>query len=174
MKKKPLSRSRSGTRNAGPYRTAPYRTLPPRPFSPPAAPRRMPRKPDGPETPGERLAYTAAGALGTSLSGALLARWKWRPQTIATVLTALGAGIALRGDSPTIRSVGAGTMAAAGGQLSLMILEKNTPPPAETVATAEKEKKPSNAGELPPGALEAALERARARLAMTDSDDEYA
>lgn len=142
-----------------------------------AAPSAPPRPPGGstrkrgdePETPLRRLAYTAAGALGTSAAGAFLARYNWRPRTIAGFLTAVGAGFAARGDTATLRSIGAGTMAAAGAALSLMILDKDTPAAsAETVAAAAK--KPANAGELPPGALEAAFERARRQLAMSEPD----
>lgn len=170
MSRKKNSRPRPRLRNAGPYRSSgkPYQEVQ-RSFRPPPPPRYIPEHEEF-ETPGQRIAYTAAGAIGTSLSGVLFARMKWKPETIATVLAALGAGFALRGDSATLRSVGAGTMAAAGGQLSLIILEKNMPEKKEEVTS---EKKPANADELPQGALEAALERARARMAMTEHAGDY-
>jgi hypothetical protein len=45
--------------------------------------------------------------------------------------------------------------------------------PPEQVVSKDKPpaKKPSNADGLPPGALEAAYERARRRLAMTQADN---
>jgi len=117
------------------------------------------------ETPLKRLAYTAAGAAGTALAGSFLAHEGWAPKTIATALAAVGGGLAWKGDASTVRSVGAGVMSAAGSQLALMMIEdhdkKTGPAPATQVA-----KKPSNAGELPPGSLENALARAQARLAI--------
>jgi len=72
------------------------------------------------ETPLKRLAATAGGAAGTALAGSFLAHEGWAPKTIATALAAVGAGLAWKGDAPTIRSVGAGVMSAAGSQLALM------------------------------------------------------
>jgi hypothetical protein len=120
------------------------------------------------ETAIKRLAFTAAGAAGTALAGSFLAHEGWAPKTIATALAAVGGGLAWKGDAPTIRSVGAGVMSAAGSQLALMIIddrEKKAAPAPATPAT-QVAKKPSNAGELPPGALESALSRAQARLAL--------
>ena len=59
-------------------------------------------------------------------------------------------------------------MSAAGSQLALMLIddrERKAPAP-QAAAT----KKPANADELPPGALENALERARQRLALASSE----
>jgi hypothetical protein len=120
------------------------------------------------ETPLKRLAHTAAGAAGTALAGSFLAHEGWAPKTIATALSAVGAGLAWKGDSTTIRSVGAGVMSAAGSQLALMVIddhEKKAAPAA--VPTTQVAKKPSNAANaLPPGALDAALARAQARFAL--------
>ena len=69
------------------------------------------------------LGYTAAGAAGTALLGSFLARQGWAPKTIAGALTAVGAGLAWKGDGSTIKSVGAGTMSAAGSQLALMMID---------------------------------------------------
>jgi hypothetical protein len=124
------------------------------------------------ETPIKRLAYTAAGAAGTALAGSFLAHEGWAPKTIATALAAVGGGLAWKGDAPTIRSVGAGVMSAAGSQLALMMMDehdkKATPAAATQVA-----KKPANAqNALPPGALESALARAQARLALEARESE--
>ncbi|MBV8758193.1 MAG: hypothetical protein JO257_12980 [Deltaproteobacteria bacterium] len=126
------------------------------------------------ETPLKRLAYTAGGAAGTALAGSFLAHEGWAPKTIATALAAVGGGLAWKGDSSTIRSVGAGVMSAAGSQLALMVMDdrekKAAPAPAPAVQVA---KKPANAGNaLPPGALESALERAQARLALSAREAE--
>lgn len=120
------------------------------------------------ETPGKRLAVTAAGAAGTALAGSFLARQGWAPKTIAGALAAVGAGLAWKGDGSTIRSIGTGAMSAAGSQLALMMIDdrdRKTAPPPTTAA-----KKPANADGLPAGALEAAFERARSRLAMATDE----
>jgi len=108
----------------------------------------------------QRLGYTAAGAAGTALLGSFLARQGWAPKTIASALTAVGAGLAWKGDGSTIQSIGAGTMSAAGSQLALMVIDDRD----KKVAPAPK---PKNAEALPPGALENAFDRARERLAIT-------
>ena len=127
------------------------------------------------ETPLRRLGFTAAGAAGTALLGSFLATQGWAPKSIAGALSAVGAGLAWRGDDPTLRSIGAGTMSAAGSQLALMLIDDrhDKPPPDKKKPTESK--KPANADELPPGALEAAFERARSRLALSSElpDDGY-
>ena len=120
------------------------------------------------ETPLKRLAMTAAGAGGTALAGSFLAHEGWAPKTIATALTAVGAGLAWKGDAHTVRSVGAGVMAAAGSQLALMSIQERDKKPGGT-QTAQR---PSNAATLPAGALESALERAQARLALASREQE--
>jgi len=136
----------------------------------------LPRPPRAPragkaaeETSTHRLGYTAAGAAGTALLGSFLARQGWAPKTIAGALTAVGAGLAWKGEGSTIKSVGAGTMSAAGSQLALMMIDDRDKPAKVTVAAGPK--KPSNADELPPGALESAFERARERLALVGADE---
>lgn len=131
----------------------------------PSAPRAPRGKPDE-ETSLHRLGYTAAGAAGTALVGSLLARQGWAPKTIASALTAVGAGLAWKGEGSTIRSVGAGTMSAAGSQLALMMIDDRD----TTKPTTAGGKKPANADELPPGALESAFERARQRLALATGE----
>jgi hypothetical protein len=81
----------------------------------------------------------------------------------------VGAGLAWKGDSSTIRSVGAGVMSAAGSQLALMVIDdrEKKAAPAAPAQAPQVVKKPANAqNALPPGALESALARAQARLAL--------
>jgi hypothetical protein len=122
---------------------------------------------------------TAAGAAGTSLVGSFLSHEGWAPKTIATALAAVGAGLAWKGDAPNIRSIGAGAMSAAGSQLALMLIDDRDgkkASPASSAATAQNQTQPAQrqagAGELPPGALENAFERAKARLALSSGDVE--
>ncbi len=113
------------------------------------------------------LGYTAAGAAGTALLGSFLARQGWAPKTIAGALTAVGAGLAWKGDGTTTKSIGAGTMSAAGSQLALMMIDdQGRKHPAPTQVATAPGKTPANADGLPPGALESAFERARDRLAL--------
>src|SRR5580704_4452786 len=102
----------------------------------PRAPRAS--KPDD-ETPLKRLAMTAAGAGGTALAGSFLVHEGWAPKTISTALAAVGAGLAWKGDSPTVRDLGTGVMSAAGSQLALMMIDGHTkagPPAAHMAAGA--------------------------------------
>jgi hypothetical protein len=136
-----------------------------------AAPKQQPS-----ETPLQRLGYTAAGAAGTALAGSFLAHEGWAPKTIATALTAIGAGLAWKGDETTVRSVGAGVMSAAGSQLALMVIDdrdrkQQAQAQAAQSAQATDTKKPSNAGALPPGSIESAFNQARAQLAYVGGDD---
>lgn len=152
-KRKPKKQTHHSYRNAAPRA--------------PAAPRPRGARPED-ETPLKRLACTAGGAAGTALAGSFLAHEGWAPKTIATALGAVGAGLAWKGDAPTVRSIGAGMMSAAGSQLALMVIDerdRKAPPPATQVA-----KKPSNVDALPPGSLESALERAQARLALASGE----
>ena len=130
-----------------------------------AAPRAPRQAQPGVETPLKRLGYTAAGAAGTALAGSFLAHEGWAPKTIATALAAVGAGLAWKGDEPTIRSVGAGVMSAAGSQLALMMMEERDRKQVVAVQAAPV-KKPANAGALPPGSIEHAFNQARSQLAL--------
>ncbi|CAN5885406.1 hypothetical protein BH11MYX2_BH11MYX2_36840 [soil metagenome] len=134
-----------------------------------AAPRIPRAGKENSETSMHRLGYTAAGAAGTALIGSFLARQGWAPKTIAGALAAVGAGLAWKGDGTTIKSVGAGTMSAAGSQLALMIIDDRDKPATPTTTAVVK--KPANADDLPPGALESAFERARERLALVSSEE---
>lgn len=161
-KKKQKSRSR--------YRNNGGSHPPPRPPSPPRP--RAPRAKPEDETQGQRLVYTAAGAAGTALVGGFLAKQDWQPKTIASMLTAVGTAMAWKGDTPTLRSIGAGAMAASGGQLALQVMDDRY---ERGLKEAEKKEPPAarrqaNAYALPPGALETAFERARMHTALTSDD----
>ena len=95
----------------------------------------------------------------------------WAPKTIATALAAVGAGLAWKGDEPTIRSVGAGVMSAAGSQLALMMIDdRDHKHAAVQTAQALPTKKPANAYALPPGSLESAFNQARNELALVGGE----
>ena len=156
-----MSKKKKGKKQKHPFRNA--------------APVRLPRAPrnraEADETPLKRLAYTAGGAAGTALAGAFLAHEGWSPKTIATALGAVGAGLAWKGDEPGIRSVGAGAMSAAGAQLALMVIDdRDRKAAAASAPSTALAKRQADADGLPPGALEAALARAQARLAISDGE----
>jgi hypothetical protein len=125
----------------------------------------------GDDTPAWRTIKTAGGAVGAALACAYIARENWIPPKVVTgLVSAVGGTLAVGGQSDTLRAVGAGVMSAAGAQLGLMLIDDHyhgsksgTPAPATIAAVG---KKPANTESLPPGALESAYERARARLAM--------
>jgi hypothetical protein len=122
---------------------------------------------------------TAAGAGGTALAGSFLVHEGWAPKTISTALTAVGAGLAWKGDTDTVRNIGTGVMSAAGSQLALMMIDDRNKQTADATnnqtAQASQAGQKRQAGELPPGSLENAFERAKARLALSSGGqpDEY-
>lgn len=69
----------------------------------------------------QQLAFTAAGAAGSALVSALLARRGYAPKTVAGAIAALGAGIAGVGENHAFRALGAGAMSGSGAQLVLML-----------------------------------------------------
>lgn len=122
-----------------------------------------------------QVAKLGGGMLAGALTCAYVARQDWLPpKTITAATTAVGGALAVGGESDTLRWIGAGAAAAAGGQLLLLAVDDQLQSrPPEQVVSKDKPpaKKPSNADGLPPGALEAAYERARRRLAMTQTED---
>jgi hypothetical protein len=124
---------------------------------------------------GWQVAKLGGGMLAGALACAYVARNDWLPpKTITGAATAIGSALMLGGGSDTVRWLGAGAAAAAGGQLLLLAVDDQLQgKPPEQVASKDKPpvKKPANADGLPPGALEAAYERARRRLAMTQAED---
>jgi hypothetical protein len=69
----------------------------------------------------QQLAFTAAGAAGSALLGAILARKGYAPKTIAGVIAAIGAAFGGISDSDALRAVAAGAMSGSGAQLVLML-----------------------------------------------------
>lgn len=72
-----------------------------------------------------QLAFTAAGAAGSALLGAILARKGYAPKTIAGVIAAVGAALAGISDSDALRALGAGAMSGSGAQLVLMLFAEH-------------------------------------------------
>lgn len=133
----------------------------------------------GTDTHAWRTIKTAGGAVGAALACAYIARENWIPPKVVTgLVSAVGGTLAVGGQSDTLRAVGAGVMSAAGAQLGLMLIDDHYHGSGNgTLATAAiptAGKKPANAENLPPGALESAYERARTRLAMANAGSHMA
>ncbi len=130
-----------------------------------------PRSPRGDdETSLTRMAYTAGGAGGVALAGAFLAHEGVSPKTIATALGVTGAALAWKAGDPAMRSVGAGAMSAAGAQLALLMIEDHDRKAKDDgTKTADGSAPKRQSAKLPPGALENALARAQARLALSEA-----
>jgi hypothetical protein len=128
-------------------------------------------------TRGQAALYTAGGAAAAAVTCALVARENILPPTFVTgLVTAIGGTAAAIAHSETYRAIGQGAMAAAGAQLGLVLIDNHYQEVAKKPMMAAKSdtKKPSNADTLPPGALEAAYERARRRLAMAEAAGQMA
>jgi hypothetical protein len=130
---------------------------------------------------GWRTIKALGGAAATTIAGAYLARQDVLPPKIMTgAISALGAALALGAPNKTVRSVGLGAMAAAGGQLGFMLIDdelirqdekkkEDRPQQASSPRPATPPtpgKKLSNASDIPADALARAYERARLRMAL--------
>jgi hypothetical protein len=122
------------------------------------------------DSPSWQVAKIVGGAVGTSLACAFVARQDWiPPKALTGGVSAVGAALMLGTHNPTWRALGAGALASAGGQFTYLMLDDaaQIKRAAQQVASnTAPSKKPANAEGLPPGALEAAYERARRRMAL--------
>jgi len=134
------------------------------------------------DTRGWRTIKALGGAAATTVAGAYLARQDVLPPKIMTgAISALGAALALAAPNKTVRSIGLGAMAAAGGQLGFMLIDDELirreedkkkddrphlaagPRPSTPPSPGKKQ---SNASDIPADALARAYERARVRMAL--------
>ncbi|HEY1550177.1 MAG TPA: hypothetical protein VGG28_20255 [Kofleriaceae bacterium] len=117
---------------------------------------------------------------------------KWEPKKVAGLLGLGGAALAWRTADKAMKSIGLGVTSAAGAQLALLVMNDHdkkladaaassaqsdaatvaqNSTPAQNSLPASTAQRPANAGQaLPPGALESALARAQARLALAEGD----
>jgi hypothetical protein len=127
------------------------------------------------ETALERLGQLVPTALGmgaASIGGALATRWGFHPQTVAIGLGLAGVGLAAKAETREWQRAGLGAFSAGGSQFILQALRKSPQPPSQVASRPAPARKNAELGALPPGALDAAFERARAELAV--SGDPYA
>jgi hypothetical protein len=138
---------------------------------------------DEEDTRGWRTIKALGGALATTIAGAYLARQDVLPPKVMTgAISGLGAALALGAPSKTARSIGLGAMAAAGGQLGIMLIDddlirrandKDQNAPVVKIQPSQQlppGRKPSNAGDIPADALARAYERARLRMALASDE----
>ena len=136
------------------------------------------------DTKGWRTIKALGGAAATSVAGAYLARQDVLPPKFMTgAISILGAALASFAPSKTVRSLGLGAMAAAGGQLGFMLIDdelirreedkkKDDRPQVaggsrpSALPAPSAAKKQSNASDIPADALARAYERARLRMAL--------
>ena len=178
-------------RNAAPTRAPTMRA--PRPNGVAASNQNTPTDTQKKTGSGLDTLKTAGGAAGAAVTCALLARENVLPPVFITgLVTGVGATMAVFGRNDTLRQVGAGAMSAAGAQLGLMLIDNHytTVETEKRIAQAQADKaiakaqadkahaeatkSTRSAENLPPGALEAAYERARTRLAMAHAAGEMA
>jgi hypothetical protein len=144
------------------------------------------------ETPLARIGYTVAGAGAAALAVTMFEHEKWEPKKVAGLLGLGGAALAWRTADKAMKSIGLGVTSAAGAQLALLVMNDHdkkladaaassaqsdaatvaqNSTPAQNSLPASTAQRPANAGQaLPPGALESALARAQARLALAEGD----
>lgn len=192
MAKKSKAKRTSHARHA-PARPRPARASAFRNAAPPA-PRVKKSDPDDPVT---EIIYTLGSAYATAFAVSVLRDKGWEPKSAAATLGAGGvAGAFLAKDNPHVRRLSTGIASAAGSQFAMMLVDDHeakkraadqaaadqaAADQAATIqaaaqaaadkaaATPPAQLRPANAGHaLPPGALDAALARAQARLALAD------
>lgn len=168
------------------FRNAVATVAPARPRTPAATPARKGDPASGLLRFGELadVFKVLGGATVASIAGAFAVRWGFHPTLVSSLLGGAGGVAAWRSDGDLTKHLGFGAVSAAGSQLALLALNprlksepaelpaprpvpqlpapSQAPSPPPTVATA----KPRASDGLPPGMLDAALERARAELAV--------
>jgi len=129
---------------------------------------------------GENLLWGVGGAAITAVACAFAAREDVMPIQLANgLMAAVGGTTAVVAANPRLQAVGQGAALAAGAQLGLTFIDSHyqgTLPPKPVVAVkgAAKPDGKRQAESLPPGALEAAYERARRRMAMAEAASQMA
>jgi hypothetical protein len=122
---------------------------------------------DGPR--GWQVVKVTSGALAAAVVSAFVARRNWLPaRFVSGAVAVVGAVLAAGSRSSALRGVGSGAMAWAAGELGVALVNGlvRRGPLAQQVADAVQPVEPTPSGGLPPGALEAAFARARAKVAM--------
>ena len=158
MKHKRPKRAPSRARNAAPRATSPAR---PRGGADSAQPSKADTV--------RHLWQSVVGSAGASALGALSVRWGFHPLAVMGGLGGLGSIVSVFGKNPGTRNAATGVASAASSQL---ILQQIAAPPAPVTVTATAIPTPTriknaDLGQLPPGMLDAAFERARAELAVS-------
>lgn len=132
----------------------------------------------------ERLTYGFSGAAAATISGTLATRQGWPPRAVAAVVAGLGALGMWKARNKAVKDAGFGAFSTGGSQLLLLLSKKDDEttgkPPADSKDPKgtkdpkdgkEQASERRQAAALPPGALDAAFERARAAMTIADEHD---
>jgi hypothetical protein len=132
---------------------------------------------DAKHTKKDSLGWQAIKVLGgaaiSAVGCSLIARQELLPPKALTAgVAAVGTALYVAGHNETVKMVGAGAAASAGGMFTYLMIDDvvHKPPSRPQVASNPPLAPPAKrqAEGLPPGALEAAYERARRRMALSD------
>jgi hypothetical protein len=118
-----------------------------------------------------QVAKVLGGAAVSAVGCSLIARQEWIPPKALTAgVAAVGAALYAGGQNDTLRMVGAGAAASAGGMFTYLMIDDAVHPKTASQPHVASNTPPAKrqADSLPPGALEAAYERARRRMALAD------
>ena len=181
--KKPPPRRRAAPRNAAPVAR--------RRDAAPAAPKvkDTSRGDTSPKTGAARIGQSIITALvsgGSSIGGALAARWGAHPYAVAGIIGGAGLVTSWLSERESVRQVGTGLMSTGLAQVMLMAFMPDpkpappAPPPAATpgvngpgMSSPPARLKNSDLGTMPPGWLDAAFEQARAELAQASAPSHH-
>jgi len=118
-----------------------------------------------------QVAKVLGGAAVSAVGCSFIARQEWLPPKALTAgVAAVGAALYAGGQNDTLRMVGAGAAASAGGMFTYLMIDDavHTKPAGQPQVASNPPPAKRQAEGLPPGALEAAYERARRRMALAD------
>jgi hypothetical protein len=118
-----------------------------------------------------QVAKVLGGAAVSAVGCSFIARQEWLPPKALTAgVAAVGAALYAGGQNDTLRMVGAGAAASAGGMFTYLMIDDavHTRPASQPQVVSNPPPAKRQADGLPPGALEAAYERARRRMALAD------
>jgi hypothetical protein len=163
--KKKAKHGRARMRNAA---SAAIARMPRRPTASTAAHQGDPSKTD---SRAWQVAKVLGGAAVSAVGCSFIARQEWLPPKALTAgVAAVGAALYAGGQNDTLRMVGAGAAASAGGMFTYLMIDDavHTKPASQPQVASNPPPVKRQADGLPPGALEAAYERARRRMALAD------
>lgn len=120
---------------------------------------------------GEFVAPAALGAAAVTAAGFIGQARKWSPESTALIVMGTGLATAWFSDDELVKNVASGAAATGATQLALSTFARSKAQP-EQVAQATSPQRPSNAVDIPPDAVQEALERVRIGMALRRETEE--